>query len=97
MILYTCAGQKHGGSLPLVQHPCGAAAKALDDGGHEYEIKVVGGFKNVPMSRRGKRDEIRKLTGQDDVPVLLTDDGAVIQGSKRIVAWATQRPASAAG
>jgi hypothetical protein len=97
MILYTCAGRKHGGSLPLVQHACGVAAKALDDGGHEYEIKVVGGFKRFPRSRRGKRDEIRELTGQEDVPVLLTDDGAVIQGSQHIVAWATQRPASEAG
>lgn len=90
MILYTCAGGKHGASGPLVKHPCGVAAKALDEGGHEYEVEVVGGFKNLPFSRRGKRDHIVKLTGQEDVPVLLADDGTVVQGSQRIVAWARE-------
>ena len=85
MILYTCAGQKHG---TIVKHPCGVAAKALDEAGHEYEIKVVGGFKALGFTRRGKRDEIRRLTGQEDVPVLVTDHGTVVQGSQQIVAWA---------
>ncbi|HYI35980.1 MAG TPA: hypothetical protein VEX39_05220 [Thermoleophilaceae bacterium] len=40
----------------------------------------MGGFKNVPLSRRGKRDEIRALTGGDDVPVLALDDGAPASG-----------------
>src|SRR3712207_4076002 len=90
MILYTCAGRKNGGSLPLVQHPCGLAAKELDKAGHEYDIEVVGGFKRVPFSRRGRRDRIVELTGQEDVPVLVTDDGTVVQGSQRIVAWARE-------
>ena len=94
MILYTCPAQKHGGSMPLVQHPCGLAAKALDEGGHRYEIEVVGGFKRVPFSRRGKRDRIRELTGQEDVPVLVTDDGTVVHGSQQIVAWARERAAA---
>lgn len=64
------------------------AAKALDEGGHRYEIEVVGGFKHVPFTRRGKREDIVKLTGQEDVPVLVTDDGTVVQGSRQIVAWA---------
>ena len=46
MILYTCAAQKHGATGPLIKHPCGVAAKALDDAGQPYEIKVVAGFKN---------------------------------------------------
>ena len=94
MILYTCAARKHAATTPLIQHARGVAAKALDDGGHQYEIKVVGGFKHLPLSRRGKRDEIRELTGQDDVPVLVTGDGTVVQGSQRIVAWATSQPAT---
>jgi hypothetical protein len=96
MILYTCAGQKHGASIPVLQHPCGVAAKALDDAGHEYEIEVVGGFKRVPFSRRGRRDRIRELTGQEDVPVLVADDGTVIQGSQRIAAWAREHAGSRA-
>jgi hypothetical protein len=93
MILYTCAGRNHGGSIPLVQHPCGLAAKALDEAGHQYEIEVVGGFKRVPFSRRGRRDRIIELTGQEDVPVLVADDGTIVQGSERIVAWARANPA----
>ena len=88
MILYTCAGKKHGATLSM--HPCGVAAKALDDAGHDYELEVVGGFKALGFTRRGKRDGIRELTGQEDVPVLQLDDGSTVAGSKEIVAWATR-------
>lgn len=91
MILYTCAVKKHGATGPLIKHPCGVAAKALDDAGHPYEIKVVGGFKKLPLSRRGKRQEIEQLTGQQDVPVLVLDDGTHIAGSAAIGRWATER------
>lgn len=94
MILYTCAGGTSGGSMPVVQHPCGKAAKALDDAGHEYETEVVGGFKHLPLSRRGKRDHIRELTGQEDVPVLVVDEQTVIHGSSEIAQWAKAHPAS---
>ena len=75
-----------------MKHPCGVAAKALDDAGHRYEMKVVGGFKNIPLSRRGRRDEILEMTGSEDVPVLLLDDGTHIQGSGEIVTWAQSHP-----
>jgi len=88
MVLYTCPAGTHGADVPLIKHPCGVAAKALDDAGHSYTLKTVGGFKNLPFSRRGKRDEIIALTGQQDVPVLVLGDGAVIEGSGAIVAWA---------
>ena len=89
MVLYTCPARTHGATTPIVKHPCGVAAKALDEAGHGYTVKVVGGFKNLPLSRRGRRGEIRDLTGQEDVPVLLLDDGTPIAGSDAIVAWAT--------
>jgi len=95
MVLYTCAARTHGASVPIIAHPCGVAAKALDRAGLDYEVKVVGGFKNVPFSRRGKRGEIRELTGQEDVPVLLLDDGAAIAGTRQIVEWASAHPAAA--
>lgn len=93
MRLFTCPAQKHGATTPLVRHPCGVAAKSLDDAGHEYELKVVGGFKAIPASRRGRRHEIVSLTGQQDVPLLLLDDGTVVQGSDRIVDWVRANPA----
>jgi hypothetical protein len=95
MVLYTCSARTHGASAPIVKHPCGVAAQALDRAGLDYEVKVVGGFKNVPFSRRGKRGEIRELTGQEDVPVLLLDDGTAIAGTSKIVEWASARSAAA--
>jgi glutathione S-transferase len=94
MVLYTCPARAHGADYPLVKHPCGVAAKALDSAGYSYELKVVGGFKNVPFSRRGKRAEIVALSGQEDVPLLVLEDGAIVQGSGEIVAWAAAHPAS---
>lgn len=88
MVLYTCPARTHGANAPLVKHPCGVAAQALERAGHTYEVKVVGGFKNLPFSRRGKRGEILALTGQEDVPVLVLDDGTPINGTSAIVDWA---------
>ncbi len=93
MLLYTCPARTHGASTPLLKHPCGVAAKALDDAGHSYTVKVVGGFKNIPLSRRGRRGEIRELTGQEDVPVLVLDDDSTVVGSAEIVTWAQSHPA----
>lgn len=88
MVLYTCPARTHGADVPIIKHPCGVAAQALDRAGRDYEVKVVGGFKNLPFSRRGKRKEILALTGQEDVPVLVLDDGATVVGTRAIVAWA---------
>ena len=43
-----------------------------------------------------KRGKVRSLTGQGMVPVLETDDGEVISGSDKIIAWARDNPASGA-
>jgi hypothetical protein len=91
--LYTCPGRTYGANVPVIKHPCAVAARALDEAGHTYTVKVVGGFKEVPFSRRGKRDRIIELTGQQDVPVLLLDDGTPIQGTASIVGWARENPA----
>ena len=93
MLLYTCPARTIGGSAPLFQHPCGLAADALDAAGHTYDTHVVGGFKSLGFTRRGKRDKIRELTGQEDVPVLVLDDGEVVTGSQAIVDWARSHPA----
>ena len=51
-------------------HPCWKVQKALDEQGIEYEI-VKG-----PL-RRSKRDELEKLSGQRQYPVLELPDGEV--------------------
>ena len=95
MVLYTCPARTHGANAPIIKHPCGVAAQALDRAGHSYTVKVVGGFKNVPLSRRGKRGEILELTGQEDVPVLVLDGGETVVGSSAIVEWAAANAAAA--
>ncbi len=96
MKLYTCGQKGKGGSLPFpITHACGKTMKALDEGGHNYELEVVPGYKLMPWTRGGDaRAEIRKLTGQEDVPVLLLDDGAAIAGSGNIVDWVHANPAT---
>ncbi|MGH2783401.1 MAG: glutathione S-transferase N-terminal domain-containing protein [Thermoleophilaceae bacterium] len=39
---------------------------------------------------------MRELTGRNWVPVLVTDEGEVIQDSRDIIAWARANPASGA-
>lgn len=89
MILYTCNQKKRGGGAPrAIRHPCGWAAKALDEAGYQYELRTVDGYRRLPWTRGGRRDEIRRLSGQEDVPLLVLDDGGVVAGSARIVEWA---------
>jgi glutathione S-transferase len=96
MILYTCELGKSYGSLPApIAHPCGRAAKALDEAGHGYELKKVkGGVMKLWTwpSRARDRAEVEELSGQRGVPILVLDDGAVITGSGSIVSWAQATP-----
>ena len=39
------------------------------------------------------RKEVKRLTGESFVPVLVLDDGQVIADSKNIIAWARDNPA----
>jgi glutathione S-transferase len=94
MLLYTCGQKKRLGSLG---HPCGKAANALDRAGYTYDIKVVGGYRLMPWtwgSRDDERAEVRKLSGTNEVPILVLDDGEVISGSGTIARWAKEHPAS---
>ncbi len=101
MTLYTCPEGKSFGGLPgPIAHPCGRAAKALDDAGHAYRLEQVKGgslkFWTWP-SRARDRAEIERLSGQRSVPILVLDDGTVIAGSGAIVNWARENPPAGAG
>jgi hypothetical protein len=79
-----------------VGHPCGRAAKALDQAGYEYELHRLPGYKYRPWTwgeRRRGRQEIKELTGKRDLPVLVLDEGQVVAGSGTIVEWAKAHPA----
>jgi glutathione S-transferase len=94
VILYTCGQKKRG---PAAMHPCAKAAKALDAAGYEYELKTVGGYRLMPWtwgSRDEERAEIKKLSGTNEVPILVLDSGEVISGSGTIAGWAQEHPAA---
>jgi hypothetical protein len=86
-VLYTCHLEKKGAAW----HPCGIAAKALDEIGLDYEIKHVRGYASLPWTwptRRRGRAEVRELSAQNAVPILA--------GSGRIERWAGVRAAQEA-
>jgi glutathione S-transferase len=92
VVLYTC-GTKTAG--PGALHPCAKAGKALDKAGYTYEIRTVKGYRLMPWTR-GSRDEdraeVRELSGTNEVPVLVLDDGKVISDSAAIARWAREHP-----
>ena len=79
-------------------HPCGTAYHALKDAGYEPDILLTYGLGMLPGAVNdlspGRR-EVKRLTGNHWVPALVLDDGEVIQGSRRIAAWARTHPAQA--
>jgi len=96
MILFTCGTKTMG---PGALHPCAKAGDALDDAGYEYEMKTVKGYRLAFWtwgSRSKDRAEVKKLSGQEGVPILVLDDGEVISGSGKIAQWAKENPAPAA-
>ena len=97
MVLYTCGQKKRG---PGMVHPCAKAAKALDAAGYQYELRTAGSYRLMPWTwghREEDRAEVRKLSGQNLVPILVLDDGEVIAGSSTIAGWAREHPAARAG
>jgi glutathione S-transferase len=91
VILYTCGLKKRGN----LSHPCGRAAKALDEAGYEYELRTVGGYRFVLWTRPSRnkdRAEIKAMSGTNEVPILVLDDGKVISDSRNIVRWAREHP-----
>jgi glutathione S-transferase len=96
MVLYTCGTKTMG---PGFAHPCAKAGNALDAAGYEYEIKTVGGYRLMPWTwskRKADRAEVRKLSGTDEVPILVLDNGEVISDSPAIARWAKEHPHSPA-
>ena len=96
MILYICGTKTMG---PGALHPCGKAGNALDNAGYEYDLKTMGGYRLMPWTWRSRskdRAEVKKLSGQENLPILVLDDGEVMSGSGTIAKWAKEHPAPAA-
>jgi glutathione S-transferase len=65
--------------VKLSGHPCWKVEKALQDAGVEYEV-VKG-----PL-RRGKRDELERLSGQRAYPVIEFEDGSAYREESKAMA-----------
>lgn len=96
MKLYVCYGTFKPAPRPG-GHPCGVAYHALRDAGHEPEVIHSYGSGMLPaiFNATPGRREVKRLTGNYWVPLLVTDDGTAIQGSREIAEWAKANPAPA--
>jgi glutaredoxin len=74
-------------------HPCKVAYDALRAAGHGPEIVKCYGLASLPDMTAGRK-EIKRLTGDSSVPVLVLDDGQVVKHSQDIAAWARANPAN---
>ena len=74
-------------------HPCKRAFDALKEAGYAPELVRTYGFARLPDVTRGRK-EVKRLTGESFVPVLVLDDGDIIGDSGNIVAWARANPAA---
>jgi glutathione S-transferase len=95
MKLYVCWGTmwtpRPGG------HPCHKAYEALREAGHDPKVVRVYGLGIGPRLLQWKtsgRRAVEELSGSPMVPVLVTDDGRVINDSARIADWAANNPAA---
>jgi hypothetical protein len=75
-------------------HACTRAHDALLEAGYDPQVSRTYSFGAVPdfLQTPGRR-EVKRLSGQSWVPVLVTDADEVISGSREIEAWAQAHPA----
>jgi glutathione S-transferase len=93
MTLYVCHVDD-GGPGP---HACKRAQRALREAGHDFEKVVYG--KGIPFGlfTKGRRPDLKEMSGQEKLPVLQLPDGNTVNGGARIAAWAqANAPAAAA-
>lgn len=92
-ILHVCHIDE-GGPPP---HACKRAARALRDAGIEFDKVVAGRGHLFGLFTKGRRPELKALSGQEKLPVLELPDGSTISGSANIIEWAREQAAAPAG
>jgi glutathione S-transferase len=91
MTLYVCHIDE-GGPPP---HACKRAQRSLRSAGHDFEKIVFGRGRPFGLFTKGRRPELKAMSGQEQLPVLVLPDGSTINGSSRIIAWADSHPPQA--
>jgi glutathione S-transferase len=69
-------------------HACKRAQRALRAAGHDFDKVVYDRGRLFGLFTTGRRPELKKLSGQEKLPVLQLPDGSTISGSAKIISWA---------
>lgn len=80
------------GGLP--PHACKRAQRALRAAGHDFDKIIAARGVLFGLFTTGRRPKLKQLSGQEQLPVLLLPDGATINGSTNIIAWANEHPST---
>ena len=78
------------GGLP--PHACKRAQRALRAAGHDFDKIVAARGVLFGLFTTGRRPQLKRLSGQELLPVLRQPNGTTINGSANIIAWANQHP-----
>jgi glutathione S-transferase-like protein len=93
LTLYVCHIDD-GGPKP---HACRRAQRELRSAGHDFEKVIFARGRLFGLFTKGRRPELKALSGQEKLPVLRLPDETIVNGSANIIAWArTNVPASGA-
>jgi len=65
----------------------------MKEAGYSPQVVKCYGLGQLPDLTTGRK-EVKQLTGESWVPVLVLEDGKVIKGSDNIVAWARNNVAA---
>lgn len=75
-------------------HACKRAQRALRAAGHDFDKIVAARGVLFGLFTAGRRPELKRLSGQEQLPVLRLPDGTTVNGSSNIIAWAKEHAPS---
>jgi glutathione S-transferase len=84
LTLYVC----HIGEHDPRPHACRRAARALRAAGYDFDRVAFGRGRPFGLFTKGRRPELKALSGQERLPVLKLPGGGTVNGSADIIAWA---------
>src|SRR3954451_17632590 len=78
-ILYTCQFEDRFGSM----HACAKAHRALVGAGVNHQSHVFGKGRPLALGTTGKRPDLKRISGQEKLPVLALPDETTLSASRR--------------
>jgi len=84
LTLYVC-NIDEGGPKP---HACRRVIEAMRENGHDFEKVIFARGIPFGLFTKGRRPELKAISGQEQLPVLRFADGQTVNGSANIIARA---------